>query len=160
MPLSRSQRARFSGSIGQAPLMAVPLKRSFPRAARVVINFMGLAGPSGVLPLYYAELIVERIRQKDRAMLGFLDIFNHRMISLFYQAWEKYRFTIAYERGERDRFSHHLMDLIGVGTKLLEDRLSVRDDSLLFYAGLLAMHARSAAALQRILSDYFDVPVE
>ena len=57
-------------------------------APRMVINFMGLVGPSGVLPLYYTELIVERIRQKDRAMLNFLDIFHHRMTSLFYQAWE------------------------------------------------------------------------
>jgi type VI secretion system protein ImpH len=129
-------------------------------APRLVINFMGLAGPSGVLPLYYTELIVERIRQKDRAMLGFLDIFNHRMVSLFYQAWEKYRFTIAYERGERDRFSHHLMDLIGIGTKRLENRLAVRDDSLLFYAGMLSLHSRSAAVLERIMGDYFEVPVE
>jgi type VI secretion system protein ImpH len=129
-------------------------------APRIVINFMGMTGPSGVLPLYYTELIVERLRQKDRAMLAFLDIFNHRMISLFYQAWEKYRFAIAYERGERDRFSHHLMDLIGVGTKRLENRLLVRDDSLLFYAGLLSLHTRPAAALERILSDYFQIPVE
>ena len=120
----------------------------------------GARGPSGVLPLYYTELIVERLRQKDRALLSFFDIFNHRMISLFYQAWEKYRFAIAYERGERDRFSHHLMDLIGIGTKRLDNRLAVRDDSLLFYAGLLSMHSRSAAALERILADYFEIPVE
>ncbi len=126
----------------------------------ILINFMGLTGPSGVLPLYYTELIVERLRQKDRAMLTFFDIFNHRMVSLFYQAWEKYRFAIAYERGERDRFSHHLMDLIGIGSKRLENRLAVRDDSLLFYAGLLSMHTRSAAALERILADYFEIPVE
>jgi type VI secretion system protein ImpH len=129
-------------------------------APRMLINFMGLAGPSGVLPLYYTELIVERLRQKDRTLLSFLDIFNHRMISLFYQAWEKYRFAIAYERGERDRFSHHLMDLIGIGTKRLENRLAVRDDSLLFYAGLLSLHPRSAASLERILADYFEIPVE
>jgi type VI secretion system protein ImpH len=126
----------------------------------MVINFMGLAGPSGVMPLYYTELIVERLRQKDRALLSFFDIFNHRMISLFYQAWEKYRFAIAYERGERDRFSHHLMDLIGIGTKRLDNRVAVRDDSLLFYAGLLSMHSRSAAALERILADYFEIPVQ
>jgi type VI secretion system protein ImpH len=126
----------------------------------IMINFMGLTGPSGVLPLYYTELIVERLRQKDRAMLTFFDVFNHRMVSLFYQAWEKYRFAIAYERGERDRFSHHLMDLIGIGSKRLENRLAVRDDALLFYAGLLSMHTRSAAALERILADYFEIPVE
>jgi type VI secretion system protein ImpH len=129
-------------------------------APSILINFMGLTGPSGVLPLYYTELIVERLRQKDRALLSFFDIFNHRMVSLFYQAWEKYRFAIAYERGERDRFSHHLMDLIGIGTKRLENRLAVRDDALLFYSGLLSMHTRSAAALERILADYFEIPVE
>jgi type VI secretion system protein ImpH len=130
------------------------------RAPVMVINFMGLTGPSGVMPLYYTEMVVERLRQKDPVMRDFFDIFNHRMVSLFYQAWEKYRFTIAYERGERDRFSHHLMDLIGLGTRGLENRLAVRDDSLLFYSGLLSMHARSAAVLQRILWDYFEVPVE
>ena len=126
----------------------------------VVVNFMGLTGPSGVLPLYYSHLIRERLRAKDPTMLAFFDLFNHRMISLFYQAWEKYRFTVAYERGERDRFSHHLMDLIGLGTKGLQNRQAVADDSLLFYSGLFAMHARSATALRSLLEDYFEVPVE
>jgi len=126
----------------------------------LVVNFMGLTGPMGVLPLYYTELIVDRVRNKDYAMVRFFDIFNHRMISLFYQAWEKYRFTIAYERGERDKFSHHLMDLIGIGTTDLADRLKVHDDSLLYYSGLLALRPRSAVALQRIIEDYFEVRVE
>jgi type VI secretion system protein ImpH len=126
----------------------------------VVINFMGLTGPSGVLPLYYSELVRERLRAKDTTMLAFFDLFNHRMISLFYQAWEKYRFTVSYERGERDRFSHHLLDLIGLGTPGLQNRQPVADDSLLFYSGLFAMHARSGSALRNILEDYFGVPAE
>ncbi len=129
-------------------------------APMMVINFMGLTGPSGVLPLYYTELLVERIRAKDRALAGFFDMFNHRMTSLFYQAWEKYRFAIAYERGERDRVSQVLMDVLGMGTTGLNHRLAVRDDSVLFYAGLLGLHTRSAAALQRTLEDYFEVPVQ
>ena len=131
-------------------------------APLVTINFMGLFGPSGLLPLYYTGLIVERLRQKDYALRDFLDIFNHRMAGLFYRAWEKYRFTIAYERGggEQDRFSHHLMDLVGLGTQGLARRLGVLDDSLLYYGGLLSLHSRPTAALQRILWDYFDVPVE
>lgn len=126
----------------------------------LVVNFMGLTGPMGVLPLYYTELILDRIRNKDYGMVQFFDIFNHRMISLFYQAWEKYRFTIAYERGERDKFSHHLMDLIGIGSASMQDRLHIHDDSLLYYGGLLALRPRSAAALKRIIEDYFDVAVE
>ncbi|MEO7144659.1 MAG: type VI secretion system baseplate subunit TssG [Bryobacteraceae bacterium] len=126
----------------------------------MVVNFMGLTGPMGVLPLYYTELIMERLRAKDSTLQSFFDIFNHRMISLFYQAWEKYRFPIAYERGDRDQFSHHLLDLIGLGTKGLENRQGVSDDALIFYSGLLSLHTRSATALRQILWDYFDVPVE
>jgi type VI secretion system protein ImpH len=145
-PASRIQRVEWPQSLGGAP--------------RMVINFLGLVGPSGLLPLYYTELVVHRIREKDHALRDFLDMFHHRMTSLFYQAWEKYRFTIAYERGERDRFSHHLMDLIGLGTPWLNNRLTLKDDSLIFYSGLLSLRCRSAEALERILWDYFDVPVE
>ncbi len=135
-------------------------KEGEDRAPVMVVNFFGLTGPMGVLPHYYTELIRDRLRTRDYTMSSFFDLFNHRMISLFYQAWEKYRFTIAYERGERDRFSHILMDVIGIGTPGLADRQDVQDDSLLFYAGLLSLHTRPAAALRQILWDYFDVPVE
>ena len=113
-----------------------------------------------MLPHGYTELVVERLRQKDTALRDFLDLFHHRIISLFYQAWEKYRFMIAYERGERDRFSHHLLDLVGLGTPGLQDRQDIADDSLIYYSGLLSLNTRSAAALEQILTDYFEVPVE
>lgn len=142
-PASEIQSIRFAE--GEAP--------------SVEVNFMGLTGPLGLLPHAYSELILERLRQKDTALRDFLDIFNHRAISLFYQAWEKYRFTIAYERGELDRFSHHLLDLIGLGTPGLQNRQQVEDDSLMFYSGLLGLNTRSAAALEQIITDYFDVPV-
>jgi type VI secretion system protein ImpH len=126
----------------------------------VAVNFMGLNGPLGVLPHAYSELIVDRLRQKDTAARDFLDIFNHRVISLFYQAWEKHRFAIAYERGELDRISHHLLDLIGLGSEGLQDRQAITDPSLIYYSGLLGLNTRSAAALEQILVDYFEVPFE
>ena len=128
--------------------------------ARVKVNFMGLTGPQGVLPLYYTELLRERLRARDHSPASFFDLFNHRIISLFYQAWEKYRFPIAYERGDRDRFSHHLLDLIGLGTPGLANRQPLPDDSLIFYTGLLSQRARSASALRNLVADYFDVPCE
>ncbi len=123
------------------------------------LNFVGLTGPLGVLPLYYTQLLSERVRARDTAMRDFLDIFNHRIVSLFYQAWEKYRFSIEYERSGRDQVSHHLLDFIGLGTEGLQDRQTVSDQSLMYYAGLLGQHPRSAVALRQFLEDYFDVPV-
>lgn len=152
--------------IGANPSMAFPasqiqaLEWEGSGQPSMIVNFMGLTGPLGVLPLYYTELLLERKRAGDTALLAFLDIFNHRITSLFYQAWEKYRFYVTYERDERDRFSRYLLDLIGLGSKGLQDRQMVLDDSLIYYSGLLALQPRSAAGLKQLIGDYFDVPVE
>jgi type VI secretion system protein ImpH len=126
----------------------------------MAVNFMGITGPSGLLPYCYTELLVERARAKDRTFEAFLDIFNHRMISFFYRAWEKYRFPVTHYLSEEDLFTHHLLDLVGLGTPGLQNRQGLSDEALLHYAALLGSQARSAEALQHIISDYFEVPVE
>ena len=127
---------------------------------RLSVNFMGLIGQLGVLPLPYTEWINDRIRAKDQTLREFLDLFHHRLLSLFYQAWEKYRFPVPFERGRNDRFTRYLLDFIGVGTDGLRHRQSVEDEASVFYTGLLALQPRSATALRQILQDYFHVPVE
>lgn len=122
------------------------------------VNFMGLTGSQGVLMIHYTEFIRERLCQRDTATAGFLDVFNHRMISLFFRAWEKYRFPIASERGDRDRFAQSLLDLVWFGTPGLQGRMPVPDDALLFYSGLLSSRHRLATGLAYLISDYFDVP--
>ena len=124
------------------------------------MNFMGLTGPSGALPYTYSELILERIRAKDHGLAAFFDIFNHRAISLFYRAWQRSRFPVTYSAGPRDLFTRYLLDLIGLGTEGLRDRQEIEDEALLHYASLVAMQARSATALEQIIEDYFEVPVE
>ena len=153
---------RFSANnlLAFPPSQIQTLDWSAEGPARMKVNFMGLTGPMGVLPYSYTELIRDRDRLKDYTLEDFFDLFNHRMISLFYQAWEKYRFFVAYEREEQDRFSRYLMSFVGLGTPGLENRQAVADESLMYYCGLFSMQPRSAAALQQVLADYFDVPVE
>ncbi len=131
----------------------------------MTVAFLGLAGPKGVLPTHYTEAAINEDRAGNHALVDFLDIFNHRLISLFYKAWEKHRPLIAHERAQRahsaeDNFTSYLFDLIGMGTVGLRDRLRVSDLTLLRYAGLLAQRPHSATALAGILCDYFQVPVE
>lgn len=120
----------------------------------MLVNFMGVVGVSGVLPQPYTDLVLDRIRHRDTAMWSFLDIFTHRAVSMFYRAWRKYRFPVGYERGN-DEFTAYLFDLVGLGTKGLRGRMSLPDESLLPYAGLIAQKPHSANALENILSDYF-----
>ena len=120
----------------------------------MLVNFMGMVGTSGVLPSHYTDLVLDRIRHRDTAMWSFLDIFTHRAVSLFYRAWCKYRFPIGYERGNDD-FTAYLFDIGGLGTKGLRGRMSLTDESLLPYIGLIAQKPHSSSALENILSDYF-----
>jgi type VI secretion system protein ImpH len=120
------------------------------------VNFMGMVGTSGVMPVHYTELIMERARYRDTAMWMFLDIFTHRLVSLFFRAWEKYRFPIGYERGTDD-FTAFLFDFVGLGTKGLRGRMDLEDETLLPYSGLVAQKPHSAVALANILGDYFRV---
>jgi type VI secretion system protein ImpH len=81
-----------------APTSAVPPLSAPSGPPEMVTAFLGLTGPSGVLPRHYTTLLIERTRAKDYALRDFLDVFNHRAISLFYRAWQKYRLPFAYEQ--------------------------------------------------------------
>ena len=107
------------------------------------VNFMGMVGVSGVMPVHYTELIMDRVRYRDTAMWMFMDIFTHRSVSMFFRAWEKYRFPVDYERGQ-DNFTAYLFDFAGLGTSGLRGRMHLDDESLLPYGGLIAQKPHSA----------------
>ena len=126
--------------------------------ARLQVNFFGLIGPQGVLPHVYTEYAATRARVKDTALRDFLDLFHHRALSLLYRAWERSHFAVSYESRREDRLQAHLLDLAGLGTAGLRERLPSRDDALAYYAGLLSNRTRPADGLARLVGDYFDVP--
>ncbi|NNM34832.1 MAG: type VI secretion system baseplate subunit TssG, partial [Gemmatimonadetes bacterium] len=125
--------------------------------ARMTVNFMGLIGPQGVLPLDYTNLVARRAQERDEALRDFLDIFHHRILSLFYRAWLKYRFLVQRERGEEDAVTTHLLDVAGLGLPTQRDLPGLTAGALAGYAGLLAAQPRSAQALEQILEDYFQI---
>ncbi|MCA9258521.1 MAG: type VI secretion system baseplate subunit TssG [Planctomycetales bacterium] len=150
---------------------------------RMAVNFMGLTGPSGVLPRHYTECIQQQERDQPKAtrrtMRAWFDLFNNRLIGLFYRAWEKIRVDRGLARGEAetlepDAFTAAAFSLAGLGQKSLRNRFSVgfgdpratgetadriRDWALLRYAGTLARGRRSAGQIADVLTDYFQVPI-
>jgi type VI secretion system protein ImpH len=132
-------------------------------ALRMTVGFMGITGPSGVLPTAYTELFIERRnRYRDSAAHQFLDLFSHRAISLFYEAWRKHRFYLAYEAGDHGGFTRNVLDLVGVGLGALQTRLQrdgdgVPDVFLAHFSGLLAQRPMSATNLAALVRGYFRV---
>jgi type VI secretion system protein ImpH len=124
---------------------------------RMTVNFMGLTGPQGILPLAYTLYLAERRRARDDSAKEFLGIFEHRMLSLFYRAWERSHASVAHGRGERDWLTRHLLNLVGLGTDGLRGKLAIPDEALLYYVGLLGVPTRPAIALEQLLCDYFGV---
>jgi type VI secretion system protein ImpH len=108
--------------------------------------FLGLYGSDSPLPTFYTEdLLWKETNQK--AVLDFLDLFHHRVLSLLYRAWEKYRYTIQFQRGGRDDVSRRMFCLIGLGSDELTERTGFPAVRLLRYAGLIIQGPHSASSL-------------
>ncbi len=155
------EAVRFSAlpTLAFPPSQLYSLDRGADGQLRLVVQFMGIAAAVSVLPHAYTEHLLLLLRNKDRAMADFFDLFNHRLISLFYRGWEKYRFFLGFEAGGTDTLSPRLLDLLGLGTAGLRERTPLPNRAYLSYAGLLGRHVRTASSLKQLLEDYFGVPV-
>jgi len=152
---------------GAAPGLAFPateITELDVRADRQTLRvaFLGLTGPSGILPAHYTEWLMARAHQRDTGPRDFLDLFNHRLITLFWRAWAHYRPEIAAENGERAGAIHHAYDLVGLGTPGLLPR--PQDDALpanalAYYSGLVSQRPHGAGSLAQVAGDWLNVPV-
>lgn len=112
----------------------------------VETTFLGLYGESSPLPTYVTEELLGKEPNPGR---DFIDIINHRLLSLAYRVLCKYRLT---RRAELMRDAGRLMGMEP------EHRTSRR---LMPFIGLLSQQPRSAGALGAVLSAAFGgVPVE
>lgn len=144
-PASEIDRLRLGAAPGEPPEM--------------VVNFMGLAGGFGPLPPPLSEHVLARTRRGDTAARDFLDIFNHRLLSLLYRARTRHRPSLTRGTPADGNFALYLYALFGMALPELRGRMPIPDRALLHYAGILAQAPRSLHGLERVLADYFGVPV-
>jgi type VI secretion system protein ImpH len=127
------------------------------RRYRVTTSFMGLYSSDSPLPTFYAEDLIRK-ETNQIAVREFVDMFHHRALSLLYRTWEKYRYSIQFQRHGSDEVSRRLFSMIGLGTNPLVKSTGLPSVRLLRYAGLITHRPHSAAALSGILKDYFGLP--
>jgi type VI secretion system protein ImpH len=128
---------------------------------RIEQHGFGVFGPNGALPLHLTEVAYSREHQADDpAFADFVNAFQHRFASLFSRAWAGADPCAGFDRADEDAFRLYVGALIGIGPAAARDRDSVLDYAKLARVGLFAPQNRSAEALEQILTEYFELPVE
>jgi len=149
-------------SLGFAPSTLAGFERSREnRRSRLSVRFLGLFGPNGPLPLQLTEYVIDRIHgHGDFTLSRFVDLFHHRMISLFYRAWADAEPTVQSDREGNDRFAAYVGALSGAGMSAEGDECAVPTRARLQFAGRMAAPVRNAENLRALLQEYFAAPVE
>jgi type VI secretion system protein ImpH len=152
---------RFGGWLGAgfppADIASFTLEGS---GGRLETPALSLYGPTGVLPPWLNEAMCRAHADpyRDPALRDYLDVFNHRVAVLYYEATTAGDAALAFERRQRgedcsDHATEAVCRVLG-----LRPPAGVPVDWLVRYAGLFAA-APSRSALELLLSSCFGVAV-
>ncbi len=127
---------------------------------RIEVQFFGLFGPNGPLPLHLTAYARERRLHKGDETFGrFADMFHHRLLLLFYRAWAQAQPAVSLDRPTEDRFADYVGSMIGVGGHAWRNRDAAPDHARLAFAGLLSRQVRNADGLAHLLSGFLGMQV-
>jgi type VI secretion system protein ImpH len=133
---------------------------------QVEVAMMGLTGSQGVMPHYLSEIVLSELRKKSSALKDYFDLFNHRTISMFYEAWQKYHLAPNYERSQQsdalkeDIFTDALLSLSGIGLSEQRYRSSIPDEHIAGFSGHFGRTICSAESLRSSISGMFGLNIE
>ena len=153
-PRQEALRLGQAPELDFAPAALQQLQARGDLPPRLLVRFFGLLGPQGPMPLHFTEFVRDRLHHHGDATLArFLDLFHHRLLSLFYRAWAQSQPVVQGDRPGSDRYRAWL--LACAGAPALGGVLPPA--ALAFHAGTLAGRSRHPEALAKVLRQYFGV---
>jgi len=155
------ERIRFvaNPSLGFPPSEVASIRWSGPEGdqrATVTVNFMGLQGQASPLPSHYAQELLWDVNEPEgRRQCDFLDLFNHRMVSMLFRARQKYRHAQRFAAAGGDEFTERVLALAGLDEQAVRGASGARLQQILRALGVLASRHRSASGLEDMLRACF-----
>lgn len=132
--------------------------RDSDRKPTLTVTMLGIGGAFGPLPPPLTARVVRHARADDHAGRDFLDLFNHRLISVLLRQSRLFHPVLQGQAADHTA-RLPLLALLGVATNPHDKRLHGLTTCLLGAAGLLNPRPVSAHALERLLGTYFDLPL-
>jgi type VI secretion system protein ImpH len=118
-------------------------------------SFLSLVGSGSPLPILYTQEILHDA-ERGHLKQAFLDLFHHRLLSLFHRAWRKYRYAYEFREGCQDAYSARLLALSGIDATSISRSAHLTPIALLRCLPFFYRKPRSASALRAMLQDFLD----
>jgi len=119
--------------------------------AVMTTTFLGLTGAASPLATVFAEDVLRAEAADETSLRAFYDLFHHRLVSLFYRTWKKYRFQSGFRQDASDQFSRRMLAFVGVDAAGAVPRRGLDPLQVLALAPLVATRTRPARTLQIVL---------
>ncbi|MGZ0717735.1 type VI secretion system baseplate subunit TssG [Pseudomonas palleroniana] len=149
-PVSLGQQV----SLAFQPAMIAGWRMREGQAPRLLVNFFGLTGVNGPMPLHFSERLLSlQVNHNDPAAADFLDVFHHRLLSLLYRSWAMVRPVVSADRPAQDRFFDYVSAFSPGQMRALPGAES-------YYASQMVDQRRSAQGLLVMVRDFLRIPVK
>ena len=123
----------------------------------LLVYFFGLLGVNGPMPLDITDYVRKRtFHDYDSATRRFLDIINHRFLTLFYKAFSENEMAVAFDR-ENSKLEK-LMMLLTCSSK--REKSSLPHFTIKSMVNFLSLKNRSADGLRHVLHNFFGEKIE
>lgn len=153
-PASEAIRFKSTASLAFPTRDIIALTVSLRGQFELEVSFLGLHGSESPLPGYYLDSLAWEDAQNENRLTDFMNVFNHRLLTLLHQIWRKYRYYICFDNS-KDAFSQRMFSLVGLGSETIRNKLQINHSKMLAYAGLLASPGRAPEVICSLVSHCF-----
>lgn len=131
----------------------------------IIPTMMGLTGNLGALPLIYTQKLNSSMWAKKHGSLAFLNLFNNRLINLFYRASIKHNLPLLTEIYQDKHYLNCIHALTGYGptktSSVDQTEIDFRADYIFAeFAGLLQGQTLNVETIQQLLTAILNHPVK
>lgn len=126
---------------------------------RLFCHCIGLLGSNGPLPIHFTEHALQRAAHfNDPTFREFVDLFNHRMLSLFYRSIAETDPAINLDRNTDNHYAAFVASIGGFLPEAAANRDSLPAATRYNFAGWLGSRSNCPEGLIAIIGGYFRLP--